>query len=304
MKMSLAMVVMLGTMGLTMGLTPTAHAERLTLQIWGDIVASDNDNRALLQQEGVVTGRFTVVYESEAIPDLISVPDQRRTYFNTIEKMVFEFLDEDNVPVTLPFHTDYDVNEVAHTFGTYLYANSLLEYNYENLQFTVNYRTGADISSQNYMAFQSFINVYNARNYFGDEALPILPKESDYNNQRLTLKAHSDDAYTYFYLRNVEHHYFGPDNDNDGVMNFYDECAASIQDATLTIDGVNTGIANGVDIDGCSIADHFAACEAQQAGSFPLFYSGPTACENGVLYDAYRNGLITYPELRQLRQML
>ena len=76
----------------------------------------------------------------------------------------------------------------------------------------------------------------------------------------------------------------GLDSDGDGVIDFTDACDHSNVDATLSIAGCETGIANGVDADGCTLADalatacqlsigskvrgRFAACVARLAGDW------------------------------------
>ena len=76
----------------------------------------------------------------------------------------------------------------------------------------------------------------------------------------------------------------GADSDGDGVIDDTDACDHSNTDATLSIGGCGTGIANSVDADGCTLADalattcpagtaenahgEFAACIAHLAGEW------------------------------------
>lgn len=95
------------------------------------------------------------------------------------------------------------------------------------------------------------------------------------------------------------------DEDFDGVR-LGDECEASIVGGTVSINGIETGVANGMASNGCSIMDQYAACHAEQGDGGMMFgsYSGPSYCEQQVAYTAYREGLIDYTEVRMLRLAL
>ncbi len=103
------------------------------------------------------------------------------------------------------------------------------------------------------------------------------------------------------------------DADSDGVPDELDLCAASLTDATVFFDGWHdSGVTNYVDANGCTVMDHYAACEAdqeeQEVGRFSrrssFFYSGPSYCEKQVAYDLVSDGLIDYSEARALRDAL
>ncbi|RUO74480.1 hypothetical protein CWI80_03835 [Pseudidiomarina sediminum] len=302
MKTSLATVVMLGTLGLTV---PTAHAERLTLNIEGDVYQNaPTEENAWLFDAGVKSARVEIIYESELTP-FIFRPDEARKYTDAIESIKFEFFDEHDNLLTLPLNTTFTDATEDRVFTNHVSVNSYNNNNLESIYFITTYFATPEQSSWNELGLYVADLFLDEQSFNGDDALPILPNiESSNLSFRLMIYLPEFQKRNGYSLRNVSFQYSGPDDDNDGVMNFYDECEASLTAPTLTIDGVDSGIANGADKDGCTIADHFAACEAQQTGGFPLAYSGPTMCERGVLYDAYRNELITYPELRQLRQLL
>lgn len=94
------------------------------------------------------------------------------------------------------------------------------------------------------------------------------------------------------------------DADGDGIADADDQCATTIASDTVWFDGVNSGVTNHVDANGCAISDHYASCDAEQPSSSFFSYSGPTQCEMLMGYQLYREGLIDYTELRMLRNAL
>ncbi|WP_126775151.1 hypothetical protein [Pseudidiomarina sediminum] len=94
------------------------------------------------------------------------------------------------------------------------------------------------------------------------------------------------------------------DADGDGVADADDQCLATVESDTVWFDGVNSGVTNHVDANGCAISDHYASCDAEAQSSGLLGYSGPTQCEMMMGYQLYRDGLIDYTELRMLRNAL
>ncbi|RUO74506.1 hypothetical protein CWI80_03965 [Pseudidiomarina sediminum] len=96
--------------------------------------------------------------------------------------------------------------------------------------------------------------------------------------------------------------YMSADADGDGITDADDQCAATEVSETVVFDGINSGVTNSVDANGCSIMDRYAACQVPQSDM--LFYSGPTQCEMMMGYQLYREGVITYTELRMLRNAL
>ncbi|CAB0151113.1 hypothetical protein PSI9734_01528 [Pseudidiomarina piscicola] len=102
------------------------------------------------------------------------------------------------------------------------------------------------------------------------------------------------------------------DSDGDGVPDEADNCAASQLDETVIFDGwLNSWVTNYVDESGCSIMDHYAACNAEEEeqssspwGWFQPVYSGPNYCETQVVYQLQSSGLIDANEGRMLRRAL
>lgn len=95
------------------------------------------------------------------------------------------------------------------------------------------------------------------------------------------------------------------DADHDGIADELDACSSTDLSATVMLNGIDSGVENVLDSTGCSIADHYAACDAEQSsGAGWLGYQGASYCETQVGYDLYREGLISYMELRMLRNAL
>jgi hypothetical protein len=104
-----------------------------------------------------------------------------------------------------------------------------------------------------------------------------------------------------------------PDIDGDGVPDEADSCMTSVTGETVLFDGWHdSGVTNYVDESGCTVMDHYAACEVEQeeqeVSRFSLrssfFYSGPSYCEKQVAYGLVSDGLIDYSEARALRDAL
>lgn len=99
------------------------------------------------------------------------------------------------------------------------------------------------------------------------------------------------------------------DADGDGVMDDADACPVSITDETVMFDGwYDSGVTNYVDESGCTVTDHYAACEAEEEEApvrgIRSVRSGPSSCEKAVSYDLTAAGVISYSEARALRDAL
>ena len=104
--------------------------------------------------------------------------------------------------------------------------------------------------------------------------------------------------------------YLVEDTDGDGLADNVDACVASNLDETVAFGGwYETGVTNYMDESGCSIMDHYAACEAESestAPAGPVFssFAGPSYCETSVGYSLQGEGVIDYTESRMLRNAL
>ncbi|MBY6063660.1 hypothetical protein [Pseudidiomarina sediminum] len=278
----------------------SAHAERLQVEITGD-VTSMNPIAANLGPQ-ITTARAVIIYD-DAVSYVVDPSNDAHVYEGAVESIHYEFFDMNGAPVTIASTTDFD------------FAST---YDVVKNDYTVN---TFDPQGQDVAAFA--VRLYRdemseVRERMRVAFLPADPMldflDPNYPNPRfntnpgallvrLITKTPNEDI-ARFRLDNPMVTYSLPDADEDGVPDASDQCAGSMAGTSVMINGVDTGVSDAANTDGCTIADQLAACEAEQAGGFPLAYSGPTICERGVLYDAYRNELITYPELRQLRQLL
>ncbi|MBY6063666.1 hypothetical protein [Pseudidiomarina sediminum] len=100
---------------------------------------------------------------------------------------------------------------------------------------------------------------------------------------------------------------FRVDADGDGIKE-NDACEFSNLDEWVTVNDHTTGVSNKLDNQGCTLMDHFQACQPTPSeDDFILFqptYSGSSYCEQQVVYGAYRAGVIDYTEVRMLRLAL
>lgn len=100
--------------------------------------------------------------------------------------------------------------------------------------------------------------------------------------------------------------YEATDDDGDGVSNEFDLCSTSLTDETVWFDGwYDSGVANVVNADGCTVMDHYAACALEEESStttrrFLSFNTGPSYCEKQVAYELVADGTIDYTTARQL----
>lgn len=97
------------------------------------------------------------------------------------------------------------------------------------------------------------------------------------------------------------------DGDGDGVNDDVDLCLASDLSETVLFDGwYDSGVTNYVDSNGCSVIDHYAACEVDEepVRGIRSVRSGPSSCEKAVSYDLVADGVISYSEARMLRYAL
>lgn len=98
-----------------------------------------------------------------------------------------------------------------------------------------------------------------------------------------------------------------PDDDGDGISNDVDACPSSDMGETVLFDGwYDSGVANYLDESGCTVIDHYAACDAEEepVRGIRSVRSGPSNCEKAVSYDLVADGVISYAEARMLRNAL
>lgn len=132
----------------------------------------------------------------------------------------------------------------------------------------------------------------------------VLPEQRPYYASAL-LRGESNQLIWYYF--NTDFLVYGAllvDADGDGIADADDQCPSTVESDTVWFDGVNSGVTNHVDANGCAISDHYASCEVEAQGGGLMGYSGPSYCETQMGYQLYRDGLIDYTELRMLRNAL
>lgn len=112
--------------------------------------------------------------------------------------------------------------------------------------------------------------------------IPLTPPDLNIWQQPFGLDISGRNYYTYgeFYIRGklTSAEFCSVDEDNDGVEDEDDLCPASNLAATLVIGGNDTGVANTVDAEGCSLADKVSnvAASSKNKGAFVSGVAGLT----------------------------
>ncbi|WP_126775150.1 hypothetical protein [Pseudidiomarina sediminum] len=163
------------------------------------------------------------------------------------------------------------------------------------------------VQNDQYYSSRLIINSPNEILHFVDGNLRIkevLPEQPSYYASAL-LNGESNQFIWYYF--STDFLVYGAqlvDADGDGIADADDQCPATLEGDTVWFDGVNSGVTNHVDANGCAISDHYASCEAEAQSGGLMGYSGPSYCETQMGYQLYRAGLIDYTELRMLRNAL
>ncbi len=87
------------------------------------------------------------------------------------------------------------------------------------------------------------------------------------------------------------------DADMDGVADADDACPSSNIAATVAINGCETGVVNGIDVDGCSLSDRIASCGAGNPSRWAFVQCVTALCDSlvahGELSSAERNAIVS-----------
>ncbi len=100
--------------------------------------------------------------------------------------------------------------------------------------------------------------------------------------------------------------YIDLDADGDGVPDALDVCSPTILNENVEFASIDTGVPNIIDESGCSIMDHYAACQVEEepVRGIRSVRRGPSNCEKAVSYELVADGIISYAEARMLRDAL
>lgn len=96
------------------------------------------------------------------------------------------------------------------------------------------------------------------------------------------------------------------DTDGDGVPDFADMCSSETSETVVFQGWYDSGVTNYSDSSGCTIMDHYAACEVveEPVRGIRSVRRGPSSCEKAVSYEMVEQGIIDYAEARLLRSAL
>ncbi|WP_411359126.1 hypothetical protein [Pseudidiomarina salilacus] len=192
--------------------------------------------------------------------------------------------------------------------------------NVPNIAFT----SDANGDRFSYSVYNSFSNTYV--NHWGGFSGPQGSLFADFSGFPVFVEGSSDATvdYTHLYtsssLTYTHFDVYGPllsisysvaDADGDGFADDVDACSVSLMDESVMFGGwLDSGVTNHVDASGCTVMDHYAACqpaEQEETSRFSRFqprYSGPSYCEKQVSYELNGDGVIDYTEARMLRDAL
>ncbi|MGQ4277594.1 hypothetical protein ACQ5ES_11150 [Pseudidiomarina sp. E22-M8] len=277
------------------------NAQELSGEFIGDIYTADGTIGA--SSATSVTVNFT--YDT-SIP-LSGSSATGFTYNGNLIRVTYEFRDAQGNPVNFGLPSPYELTPLAQpgnlsgSFETdnQTYSYNTLGYSLNNesylAYFNIQDNVRTTIFSQ-LTAFPRFQEILNEPDAY--ESLLIIDNGAGFNESWVYVGVHT--------LR-----YFIQDADGDGVADTLDTCPASLLDPNTMFGAIDSGVQNYVDANGCSIMDHYAKCEAEEAaaptspwGWFQPVYSGPSHCEKQVAYNLVSDGVIDYSEARMLRNAL
>lgn len=301
-----------GTLGLLALGTVAGHAQEVqTVEIegtvgswwnyWNEGVDPDLANAA--------TFKFVVEQDISAPTDYLYDPQYytEKGYRDNIYSMSFTFYDAEGVEIESSVTTEIPAGEFDYS---YVWARD----NKESAEYAQYMQWwGEDYSDEreNNAYLGAYVFNGNLQNeLFSDfTGYPVL---MELQEQPLNFYGWmQSDLFTYGYqefwgtVTSIRSFY--PDDDEDGYPNNVDSCVTSDMAETVMFDGwFDSGVTNYVDSSGCTVTDHYAACDAEEEPERGIrsTRSGPSNCEKAVSYDLVADGVISYTEARMLRNAL
>lgn len=291
-------------------LTPLdAAAQEVTLELNAQVNEVTTYNGNLPGSEQVATIRTRVTYDFTNQAPSSSGFDWMR-FSGQIKSFAHEFFDAQGQPVDLGIPDSIEASDFSENT---LYFGGIAPENTDHYSYS-------NLGSGNAVIGQTFFTVdsYNlpGNGYASLDGIPRYLEFSDsfYNaTGRIYVRLTSNYMESDFEVTYTSLSYSLADADSDGVSDELDSCEVSLVEETVWFDGWHdSGVTNYVDANGCTVMDHYAACEAgqeeQEVSRFSRrsssFYRGPSYCEKQVAYDLVRDGLIDYSEARALRDAL
>lgn len=271
-----------------------AYADTLTVKITSDQL----EFTEFMVEPEQYPHSVEVLLTFDTMPAPIVLGEGAKQYINSLTAIDLTFTDAQGNPVDIGSETQYALATADYSSVVYGYESKPQSMN-ANLQY----------SGESPTLFYSV----ELANFEGNETIyasttdyPILAEINaiPLSDALLFLQRQATDNQGYvmgFIPNTVE--YVITDADGDGVTDALDLCEASIIDATVVLNGINSGVTNTVDANGCSVADQFALCDIDRDGD-AYGYRGPTYCAMMTTYDLYRQGVLTYTEVRMLRNAM
>ncbi|RUO74501.1 hypothetical protein CWI80_03940 [Pseudidiomarina sediminum] len=274
-----------------------AQADIIELKLAGDVEVL-NDPEAT--QSVTKATAYVVLTTKDGLPEVLDY--SALIYQDAILSIRFEFEDAQGLPVDLGVENPLELTDGAENAGNELSFSD----GFDVAQFSFGYEVNDNLHfAQMIVAGSDDDRIADYTSNFV-QLNPISAPESGVAGMFVTGSPQGD-IYQFFIpdMSEVSYQVLLADADHDGIADELDACLTTDLSETVTLNGVNSGVANVLDSTGCSIMDHYAACDAEQSsGAGWLGYQGASYCETQVGYDLYREGLISYMELRLLRNAL
>lgn len=302
-----------GTVGLLALGSVAVHAQEIqTVEIEGTV-----DNWYNYYYENVApellnaaTFKFVVEQDIAATPNYVYDYSayQEKNYNQSLQSLTFTFYDSEGLEIQTTATTQLTAGEFDYNRVWARKGSDEGEYYSDYMQWW-----GEDYSNESEQ--YRFLGGYIVNNNSQTEMF------SDFTNYPLLLDLQEPGFQFYGWLNSDDMYYnyqefwgtvtsivsYYPDDDEDGFPNNVDSCPVSIMDETVMFDGwYDSGVTNYVDESGCTITDHYAACEVEEepVRGIRSVRSGPSSCEKAVSYDLVADGVISYSEARALREAL
>ncbi|CAB0151244.1 hypothetical protein PSI9734_01657 [Pseudidiomarina piscicola] len=283
-------------------MSSSAASQDLSGEFIGDIASAPS----YVTDAGATSVKVNFTYDTTVPFTTVGPPYFR--YDGALAEVTYEFMDAQGNPIDFSLPTPFffpDGAQQLNLSGSFDYDDN---YSYNTINYQLNNTTvmayfnlDANQQSPLFVPFDNYPQFQEVANepFSYESTLIIRAPDTQFSAEAwIDIDVHT--------LR-----YVGLDADEDGIADTDDLCGASILDETAMFGPFNSGVPNYIDADGCSIMDHYAACEAEEEeapsspwGWFQPVYSGPSSCERQVSYSLVDAGVIDYTEARMLRNAL
>ena len=298
-------------------LSPLASAQEVTLRLDGEVLGGRGFNFSNYWRD-IGHASLFITYDTSVTPT--SEDEDDFFYHNSIKNMRLELYAHDSgelLDIGVPLEITADpARDTSNRFYTSRYTE---EYQGETIEYlrVISRITYEDEDNAGFMR----VTVREVPAQFTVNPVPVM------NSFSMFPTYNSDEAFANNFSVTIDNNriyediqftierigYVGElviDGDGDGVADEADLCPVSITDETVSFgDGsVVADVENVYDANGCSIMDHYAACEVVEEEAprrgIRSVRSGPSSCEKAVSYDLVADGVISYSEARVLRDAL